>query len=117
MAPRSGARPMPPATMTTSLSSNPSTPQSVPNGPRTPTTDPTAAVQREWVMAPTSRTVCSTGPGAPGALLIEIATSPTPKDVSMLNWPGLNENGLGPDVGSSDKVTTSPVSTCLATTR
>ncbi len=80
-------------------------------------TVPTGAVQSEWVMAPTSRTVCSTGPGAPGALLIEIATSPTPKDVSMLNWPGLKANGLGPDVGSSDRVTTSPVSTRLSTTR
>ncbi len=43
-----------------------------------------------WLTAPTSRTVCSIGTGAPGAELIEMATSPTPKAVSMLNCPALN---------------------------
>ena len=49
--------------------------------------DPTSAEQSEWVTAPTSRTVCSTGPGASGALAIEIATSPTPNDAQHVELP------------------------------
>ena len=62
-------------------------PQSVPNGPRTPTRSPTPSRQSAPVTGPTSRTVWRSGPASAGALLIEIAASPTPNAVSMLNWP------------------------------
>lgn len=51
--------------------------------------------------------VCSTGPG-PGGELMEMGTSPTPKAVSMLNWPGRKRKG--PPGIESERVYTSVVS-------
>ena len=64
-APRSGASPIPPATTTTSaLGRCRRRPSRCRTAPRTPTTSPTGAPHRAWVTAPTSRTVCSSGPPA-----------------------------------------------------
>src|SRR5579875_3659701 len=104
MAGRSGGSPMPPAMTTTSLPSARSTGQLVPYGPRTPIWSPGRAAHSAWLTAPTSRIVCSTGPGDDGSPLIEIGTSPTPGARSMLNWPGRKPNGPG---GCSASVTTS----------
>src|SRR5450830_557621 len=54
---------MPPATKTTSPPRPTPTSQAVPYGPRTPTIAPGPALTRAWVTEPTSRMVCSTGPG------------------------------------------------------
>src|SRR5579875_2688126 len=114
MAGRSGGSPMPPAMTTTSLPSARSTGQLVPYGPRTPIWSPGRAAHSAWLTAPTSRIVCSTGPGDDGSPLIEIGTSPMPGARSMLNWPGRKPNGPG---GSSSSVTTSCDSRLAAVTR
>ena len=97
-APRSGASPIPPATTTTStrnvtrLSSTPHEP--VPKGPRTPTMSPGPARHRARVTGPTSRTVCCRRDRrSRRELLTEMAASPTPNAVSMLNCPGRNSTG------------------------
>ncbi len=92
-------------------------PQLVPNGPRTPTVAPIGAMHSAWVTAPTSRMECSIGPGAPGALEIEMATSPTPNAVIMLNWPWANADDVRPLGDSRARVTTSPTSTRRPTMR
>src|SRR5674476_599052 len=109
MAGRRGARPMPPATRTISPTAPSPTSQPVPYGPRTPTTSPTDVRARACVTAPTSRTVCCSGPSAFAAPLTEIGTSPTPNADSIVNWPGMNSSG-GPSVGSSIIVKVSGVS-------
>ena len=76
---RSGASPMPPATITTSLPAASSTGQLAPNGPRTPITSPRLSLPIAFVTAPTARMVCVIAPGFAGSPLIEIGTSPTPK--------------------------------------
>src|SRR5215510_11974036 len=76
---RSGASPMPPATITTSLPSASSTGQLAPNGPRRPTASPRLSLPIAFVTAPTARTVCVIAPGFAGSPLIETGTSPTPK--------------------------------------
>ena len=53
--------------------------QELPKGPRRPSSVPGSARQIAALTGPTARTVCSTGPPPPGAPLIEIGTSPTPK--------------------------------------
>ena len=88
----------------------------MPNGPRTPTTSPIFEDERAWLTAPTSRTVCSIAPGAPGAELIEIAISPTPNTVSMLNCPALKAS-IGSSTGSSHNVVMSNVSGLRSTRR
>ena len=108
---------MPPATTTTSRSPSGHRPRpSRPNGPRTPTRSPISARHRAWVTGPTSRTVCRSGPSPAGALLTEMAASPTPKAVSMLNCPGRNALG-SPETGARKSVVTSPVSARRSTTR
>ena len=54
---RSGARPIPPATITTSAPSTSSTGQGVPNGPRTPSACPGPGGADRLVASPTARTV------------------------------------------------------------
>ncbi len=56
------------------------------------------------------------GPSSCGALLTEMAASPTPNAVSMLNCPGRKSMGP-PETGESDSVITSPVSARRSTTR
>jgi len=57
MAGRKGARPMPPATISTSLPRACSSGQEVPKGPRTPTHWPGWQFTRALVALPTERTV------------------------------------------------------------
>ena len=105
---RSGARPMPPATITTSPPAAASTGHVFPNGPRTPSTRAAAAPRRSRVVtAPTARTVWTSGPrGSPET---EIGTSPTPKAYSIVNCPGAGA-GRSPATGSSSSVHVSCVS-------
>src|SRR5664279_4399659 len=104
MAGRSGARPIPPATTTTSLPRPFPTSHPVPNGPRTPSTVPGPAATSAAVTEPTLRTVCSIRSGRLGSPLIEMGASPTPNACSMVNWPGTvlgvrGPFGTGWDVG------------------
>jgi hypothetical protein len=85
---RSGARPRPPAAITTSCPRNASTGHAVPNGPRTPIVSPGVSRAIARVTFPTVRIVWRTAAGTAGSELTEIATSPTPGKYSMLNWPG-----------------------------
>ena len=64
MAGRSGARPIPPATMTTSTPCSCSVGQGRPKGPRTDSRWPTDASQIACVAIPTARTVWTSGPNA-----------------------------------------------------
>ena len=113
-APRSGARPMPPATTTTSpcgpcpqthrvLRSPQSSPQSVPNGPRTPTIADPAQLHRAWVTGPDVADRVLERAGGPGE-----RCSPRwrprrlPNAVSMLNWPA-RKSIAGPATGTSDR--------------
>ena len=107
---------MPPATMTRSAPSAASTGQAVPNGPRTPSTSPGRTAQSARVTWPTARTVCTSGPGSVGSPLIEIGTSPTPIDESIVNCPGRYAS-RSPDAGSSVSVHVSAVSRRRRTTR
>ena len=75
---RSGARPMPPATMTTSLPCSASSGQPLPNGPRSPTTLPLPKRSAARVTEPTMRIVCSKVSVRSGWELMEMAASPTP---------------------------------------
>ena len=115
MAGRSGGSPMPPATITTSPPSAARTGQLVPYGPRTPTALPRPRVHSAWVTAPTSRMVCSTGPGRGGSPLIEIGTSPMPGAPQHVELAGLEAERLAG--GSSSSVTVSCDSGRLAVTR
>ncbi len=65
--------------MTRSRPAASSSPQVVPNGPRTPTTLPGSALCRARLTAPTARMVWVIEPSVTdGSPLIEIAASPTP---------------------------------------
>src|SRR6478752_2353054 len=109
MAGRKGARPIPPATKTTSPPLPELTPHPAPNGPRTPSTVPGPAATRAAVTEPTLRMVCSMRSGRFGSPLIEIGASPTPNAYNMVNWPG-NQESAGPSMGSSSSVYVSRVS-------
>ncbi len=85
MAGRSGARPIPPATTTTSTPCSCSVGQGRPKGPRTDSRWPTDASQIACVAIPTARTVWTSGPGRSGSPLIEIGTSPVPKAEIIVN--------------------------------
>ncbi len=78
MAGRTGARPMPPATITRSPPRAWSSGHVVPNGPRTPITSPGSAAHSARVTGPTARIVWTSSPPGSGAALVEIGTSPTP---------------------------------------
>src|SRR5665811_2224489 len=78
-------------------------------------TSPIAVRARAWVTAPTSRTVCCSGPATCASPLTEIGTSPTPKADSIVNWPGMKARGT-PSFGSSMIVNVSAVS-CRRSTR
>ena len=78
-------------------------------------TSPGARDQSAWLTAPTSLIVCSRY-SAPGAELIEIATSPTPKTLVMLNWPARNRP-IGASIGSRNNDAMSGVSRERRTTR
>src|SRR6478752_6715807 len=109
MAGRKGARPIPPATKTTSPPFPEVTSHPVPNGPRTPSTVPGPAATRAAVTEPTLRMVCSMRSGRFGSPLIEMGASPTPNAYNMVNWPG-DQESAGPSVGSSSSVYVSRVS-------
>ncbi len=80
MAGRNGARPMPPATITRSRPFASASGQVVPYGPRTPITESAVDPMSAWETGPTSRIVCTRTPLSSGAALVEIGTSPTPKE-------------------------------------
>jgi hypothetical protein len=71
---RTGGRPTPPATISTSRPFASSTGHEVPNGPRTPITAPGRVAHSARVTGPTARIVWTSGEP-----LTEIGTSPTPK--------------------------------------
>ena len=73
MAGRSGASPIPPATITTSPPSAWASGQAVPNGPRTPRASPGPTRHSAFVAGPTARIVCTFG-----SALSEIGSSPDP---------------------------------------
>ena len=79
MTERSGANPIPPATITRSRPAASASGQPVPYGPRTPSTSPALSFAIARVTTPAARVVCRSGEGASGFPLIEIGTSPTPK--------------------------------------
>ncbi len=112
----SGARPMPPATISTSFPRASSTGHVVPNGPRIPTACPGFAFTSALVALPTERTVYTSRPVSCGSPLIEIGSSPTPYTYSMLNCPG-EKAAPSDDSGSSVSVNVSCVSLTTLNTR
>src|SRR5690242_15731641 len=111
MAGRSGARPRPPATTTTSLPRSSSSGHPRPNGPRTPSAAPAGIRVSASLTGPTARTVCVTR--APATALTEIGISPCPYAHSMLNWPGAHDMAAS----SMSRLTVSCVSRRRASTR
>ena len=88
----------------------------MPNGPRTPITVPGPAPCSAPLTAPTSRIVCTSTPSPrSGRPLSDIATSPTPKAYSIMNWPGRGA-GSGAASGRSRSVAQSSVSGTRAAT-
>src|SRR5579859_2031408 len=113
---RSGARPRPPATTTTSLPCTSSMGQELPNGPRTPSMSPALSSRIARDTAPTARVVCTRGTGRSGSPLMEMGISPTPYTYSMLNWPQANGDTPSPSHGSSSSVYVSGISECTCNT-
>ncbi len=92
---RSGARPIPPATSTTSRPMHSAIGQLLPNGPRSPSVSPTFSPASVRVTLPATRIVWAQLLVFRGSPLIEIAISPAPGRYSMLNWPGRSDTNRG----------------------
>ncbi len=103
--------------MTRSRPADRSSPQLVPNGPRTPIRDPVSAAHSAALTAPTDRMVWVMLPSViDGSPLTEIAISPTPKAYSIMNSPGAGD-GSAVSIGSRHNVTESTFSATVVRTR
>src|ERR1700739_2251474 len=117
---RSGARPRPPATTTTSCPANSSVGHAVPNGPRSPSMSPGFTRAIASPPPPTARTVCTSRDASDASPLTLTGISPMPNTYIMVNWPGRYRGRGESSAGSNSSVTVpgrSRVRLCTRTMR